>query len=138
MGAVCAFCDIASGKGSASIVYEDENVLAFMDLNPVNIGHTLVVPREHWENIYEVPEETLTKVIAVVKRLCVAVKKTVDADGIKVFQLNGKAAGQVVFHLHFHIIPANSTSDVQRGHHGRVVSKRNELDDIAQKIRENL
>jgi histidine triad (HIT) family protein len=134
----CPFCSIASGKAPASIVYEDDNVLAFMDLNPVNIGHTLVIPREHYENIHEIPEETLTKVIAVVKRLCVAVKETVDANGIKVIQLNGKAAGQVVFHLHFHIIPASSKSDVRRGHHGRVTSERAELDEVAQQIRENL
>ena len=134
----CPFCRIALGKAAASIVYEDEDVLAFMDLNPVNVGHTLVVPRRHWENIYEVPEETLTKLIAVVKRLCVAVKKTVDADGIKVIQLNGKAAGQVVFHLHFHVIPASSKSGVWVGHHGRLASERTELDETAQKIRANL
>ena len=134
----CPFCSIASGEAPASIVYEDEKVLAIMDLNPVNIGHTLVIPRNHYENIYEIPEETLTKVVAVVKRLCAAVKQTVNADGIKVIQLNGKAAGQVVFHLHFHIIPASSKSDVQRGHHGRVTSDRTELDEVAQKIRENI
>ena len=119
------------------MVYEDEHTLAFMDLNPVDVGHTLIIPRQHWENIYDVPEETLTKLITVVKRICVAVKKTFDADGIKVIQLNGSAAGQVVFHLHFHVIPANK-SGVWRGHHGRAASERTELDETAQKIRENL
>jgi histidine triad (HIT) family protein len=138
MAETCPFCGIVSGKAAASIVYEDEDVLAFMDLNPVNVGHTLVVPRQHWETICEVPEETLTKLIAVVKRVCVAVKKTVDADGIKVIQLNGRAAGQVVFHLHFHVIPASSKSGVWVGHHGRAASERTELDETAQKIRENL
>jgi histidine triad (HIT) family protein len=134
----CPFCSIASGEAPASIVYEDESVLAFMDLNPVNMGHTLVIPREHCENMFEIPEETLTKVIAVVKRLCAALKETVDAEGLKVIQLNGKAAGQVVFHLHFHIIPYSSKSDVRRVYHGRVTSKRAELDEIAQRIRENM
>jgi len=134
----CPFCSIASGEAAASIVYEDENVLAFMDLSPTTIGHTLVIPREHWENIYEIPEETLTKLIAVVKRVSVAVKKTVDADGIIVIQNNGRAAGQMVFHLHFHVIPASSNSGVRRRHHGRVASERARLDETAQKIRENL
>ena len=134
----CPFCRIASGEAAASIVYEDKNVLAFMDLSPAIVGHTLVVPREHWENIYEVPEETLTKLIAVVKRVSVAIKKTFDADGIKVIQNNGRAAGQMVFHLHFHVIPVNSNSAIRRGHHGRVASERTRLDETAQKIRENL
>ena len=138
MGEECPFCRIASGEAAASIVYEDKNVLAFMDLSPATVGHTLVVPREHWENIYEVPEETLTKLIAVVKRLSVAVKKTVGADGIMVIQNNGRAAGQMVFHLHFHVIPVNSNSGVRRGFHGRVASERTRLDETAEKIRENL
>ena len=138
MGEGCPFCRIASGKAAASIVYEDKNVLAFMDLSPATVGHTLVVPREHWENIYEVPEETLTKLIAVVKRISVAVKKTFDADGIMVIQNNGRAAGQAVFHLHFHVIPVNSNSEVRKGFHGRVPSERARLDETAEKIRENL
>jgi histidine triad (HIT) family protein len=138
MGEECPFCRIASGKAAASLIYEDKNVLAFMDLSPATVGHTLVVPREHWENIYEVPEETLTKLIAVVKRVSVAVKKTVGADGIMVIQNNGRAAGQIVFHLHFHVIPVNSNSEVRRGFHGRVASERARLDETAEKIRENL
>jgi histidine triad (HIT) family protein len=138
MDETCPFCRIASGKAQASIIYEDEHVLAFMDLNPIDVGHTLVIPRQHWENIYEVPEETLTKLITVVKRISIAVKKTVDADGIRIIQLNGRAAGQMVFHLHFHVIPASSKSKVHMGYHGRVASERTELDEIAQKIRENL
>ncbi|MGD2066463.1 MAG: HIT family protein [Candidatus Bathyarchaeota archaeon] len=138
MGEGCPFCSITAGKTPASVVYEDEDVVAFMDLNPVDLGHTLIVPREHWENIYEIPEEKLARLIALVKRISVAVKKTVDADGIKVIQLNGKAAGQVVFHLHFHIIPASFKTGIRKGHHGRVASDRAELDEVAQKIRKNL
>jgi len=138
MSKECPFCRIASGEAAASIVYEDKNVLAFMDLSPATVGNTLVVPREHWENIYAVPEETLTKLITVVKRISVAVKKTFSADGITVIQNNGRAAGQAVFHLHFHVIPVNSNSEIRRGFHGRVASERTRLDKTAQKIRENL
>lgn len=135
----CPFCNIAKGKTEASIVYEDETVLAFMDVSPAREGHTLVVPRQHYENIYEVPEDVLAKVAAAVKRVSVAVKKTVGANGIKVIQLNGRAAGQVVFHLHFHIIPIVSTAGAEIGHHcGRARTKRTDLDETAKRIRENL
>jgi histidine triad (HIT) family protein len=138
MGVVCPFCGIASGKIPASIVYEDANVVAFMDLNPARAGHTLVAPREHWENIYEVPEELLAELAAAVKRVCVAVKKTVDADGIKVIQLNGGAAGQVVMHLHVHVIPAFSKPESAAEHRGRLTPEREELDEMARRIRQNL
>jgi histidine triad (HIT) family protein len=138
LSAGCPFCKIASGKAQASIVYEDATILAFMDLNPANIGHTLVVPREHYENIYEVPEKLVAELAAVVKRVCVAVKKTFDADGIKVIQLNGRAAGQVVMHLHIHVIPTVSKADTVMGHRGRLTPERIDLDETARKIRENL
>jgi histidine triad (HIT) family protein len=138
LSADCPFCKISSGKAQASIVYEDANILVFMDLSPASFGHTLVVTREHYENIYEVPEKLLAEMAAVVKRVCVAVKKTVNADGIKVIQLNGVAAGQVVMHLHIHVIPTVSKAGTVRGHRGRLTPERNELDETARKIRENL
>ena len=134
----CPFCKIASGEATASIVYEDDTVLVFMDLNPASVGHTLVVPKKHYENIYDVPEKLLAELAVVVKRVCVAVKKTVDADGIRVIQLNGVAAGQVVMHLHFHVIPTVSKAGVVMGHRGRLTPERRDLDETARKIRENL
>jgi histidine triad (HIT) family protein len=138
MNADCPFCNIASGKTAASMVYEDATILAFMDLNPATVGHTLVVPSEHYENIYEIPEKLLAEMVTVVKRVCVAVKKTVDADGIRVIQLNGRAAGQVVMHIHVHIIPTVSKEGTVMGHRGRLTPERRELDETARKIRENL
>ena len=138
MNPVCSFCEIALGKAPASIVYEDQNVLAFMDINPANVGHTLVVPRGHWENIYETPAKVLAEIAVIVKKVSIALKKTVDANGIKVIQLNGRAAGQVVMHIHFHVIPITSKTRETNGHRGRIRSKRNELDQTARKIRKNL
>ena len=138
MSTVCPFCSIASGKAAASIVYQNENVLAFMDLNPAEIGHTLIVPRKHYENIYEIPEKLLAEIAAAVKQISVATKKAFDADGIKVIQLNGKAAGQVVMHIHVHVIPAFYKTGAVTGHRGRTMAKRRDLDETAQKIRENL
>jgi histidine triad (HIT) family protein len=134
----CPFCKIVSGEAVASIVYEDPNVIAFMDLSPASFGHTLVVPKEHFENIYDVPEKLLAEMAAVVKRIYVAVKKTINADGIKVIQLNGRAAGQVVMHIHIHVIPTALRADVMIGHRGRLTPERTELNETAKKIQENL
>lgn len=144
MSVVCPFCGIASGKASASIVYEDAAVVVFMDLNPANIGHTLVVPREHWENIYEVPDDALADLFSVVKRVSAAVKKTVGAEGISVLQLNGRAAGQTVMHFHVHVIPRFRGDPLSKavgamvGHEGFEKPERRGLDETARKIRENL
>ena len=133
----CIFCKIAQGEASASMVYEDGDVLAFMDLHPIRVGHTLIICRDHWENLYDVPEETLKEMIAVVKRVAVAVKKAVGADGIQIIENNGRCAGQVVMHIHFHVIPMFS-GPKKGGRFGRAMENRNVLDDIAQKIKQNL
>jgi histidine triad (HIT) family protein len=137
MSAICPFCNIASGKAKASIIYENTTVLAFMDANPASLGHTLVIPREHWENIYEIPEKILADIVAVVKQIGIAVKNTVHPDGISILQLNGRAAGQSVMHFHVHIIP-RSRGDSIVGHRGAVRPERRNLDEIAKKILENL
>jgi histidine triad (HIT) family protein len=101
----CAFCKIARKQAPASFVYEDENVLAFLDIRPLNEGHTLVVPKEHYATIFEVPEELVAHLYRIVKRVALAVGESTKADGISIIQQNGKAAGQEVFHLHVHVIP---------------------------------
>jgi len=137
MSTTCPFCKIAQGDASASIVYENSNVLAFMDLHPIRVGHTLIICREHWVDLYDVPEETLKELIVVVKRVAIAVKKAVGADGIQIIQNNGRSAGQVVMHIHFHVIPMFSESR-KTGSFGRVMEKRETLDEMAHKIKENL
>ena len=144
MSAVCPFCNIASGKAPASIVYEDATVLVFMDLNPANVGHTSVVPRGHWETFCEVPENILAELAVVTKRVSAAVKRTVSANGISILQLNGRAAGQRVMHFHIHVIPRFGGDAISKvlgamiGHHGFRRTERRDLDETAQKIRENL
>jgi histidine triad (HIT) family protein len=137
MNVVCPFCNIASGKAMASIVYEDPAVLAFLDANPASPGHTLVVPREHWKNIYEIPEKLLANIFLVVKRISNSVKKTVGAGGISVLQLNGRVAGQSVMHFHVHVIP-RFEGDSIIGHRGVGRLEGKAFDEMAQKIRENL
>jgi histidine triad (HIT) family protein len=101
----CIFCQITQGKAPANIVYEDQYVMAFLSNRPVNAGHTLVVPKKHYENIYDIPEEEVAYLFKIVKRVALAVKDAVSAEGIRIVQNNGEVAGQVVFHLHVHIIP---------------------------------
>lgn len=101
----CIFCRIIQGEIPCVKVYEDDSVLAFMDINPLSDGHTLVIPKTHAESIFEISEHDMCAVITAVRRLSRAIKKGVHADGITIVQLNEKAAGQMVPHLHVHIIP---------------------------------
>ena len=101
----CVFCQITSKQAPASIVYEDEQVVAFLSNRPVNEGHTLVVPKKHYENIYEISEEDEAYLFKITKRVAHAIRDAMGAEGVRIVQNNGEAAGQVVFHLHVHVIP---------------------------------
>lgn len=101
----CIFCKIVEKKAPASIVYEDEKTLAFMSIQPINVGHTLVIPKKHYENIYEISEKEISYLFTIVKKISHAVNISCEANGLRIIQNNGKAAGQVIFHLHIHLIP---------------------------------
>src|SRR5262245_31180603 len=106
MAESCVFCEIMRGKHDASIVYEDEDVVAFLDTTPVNPGHTLVVPRRHAANLSELDPEDGAKVFKVAMRMAAAIRGSgVRCEGIN-FRINdGVAAGQRVFHVHLHVMP---------------------------------
>ena len=99
----CIFCKIVNKEISADVIYEDEKVLVFLDIAPINPGHLLVIPKEHYESMLDVPENVLQEVILRVKKMALTIDKI--ADGVNVGQNNKLAAGQIVNHLHFHIIP---------------------------------
>ena len=101
----CIFCKIVKGEIPAVKVYEDERVLAFMDINPLNEGHTLVIPKRHAETIFEIDPDDLAAVIKVAQKVANAIQKALNPDGLTIIQLNKKAAGQVVPHLHIHLVP---------------------------------
>lgn len=101
----CIFCKIIKGEIPCANVYEDKEVIAFLDISPVNPGHTLVVPKKHYETLIDLPDELACKVMKAVKKVVSAVKEAMNADGINILQSNLKPAGQDVFHVHFHIIP---------------------------------
>ncbi|MFA6393327.1 MAG: HIT family protein [Patescibacteria group bacterium] len=101
----CVFCKIIKGEIPDYPVYEDELTLAFLDIGPVNYGHTLIVPKEHYANIDEVPEDILCAVIKTVKKIGAALKTGLNVKGYNVMENNDPVAGQVIPHLHFHVIP---------------------------------
>lgn len=101
----CIFCKIVNKEIPSTCVFEDEYSYAFLDINPINDGHTLLIPKEHYENIHDIPDELLAKLAVHVKTLSGAIETAVDADGINIGMNNGSAAWQIVFHAHIHIIP---------------------------------
>ena len=101
----CVFCRIVAGTIPAAKVYEDDLVLAFIDINPLADGHTLLIPKTHYESIYQMPADLASALGALLPRLARAVTSTVNAHGLNVLQNNGPCAGQAVSHLHFHLIP---------------------------------
>jgi histidine triad (HIT) family protein len=101
----CIFCKIIKGEMPSYKVYEDDDVLAFLDITPVNPGHTLVISKSHHETLLQLPGDLACKLITVIKKITPAVVKSVEAEGFNLCQNNGSVSGQVVGHVHFHIIP---------------------------------
>lgn len=101
----CIFCKIIDGAIPCVKVFEDDKVLAFMDINPLNPGHTLVVPKDHSETIFDISSEDYGHVASVAAKIAGAIKKALKPDGLNIMQLNCKAANQVVPHVHVHITP---------------------------------
>ncbi len=101
----CIFCDLLNGAGEVSICYEDSSAIAFMDIQPVNLGHLLIVPREHFEALVDVPPELAMHLFEVALRLSPVVRRLNGADDMNIVVNSGHAAGQDVFHYHVHLIP---------------------------------
>ena len=104
----CVFCRIVSGELPAWIVYEDDNVLAFFDANPVNEYHTLVIPKKHYKDIFDVPSDELLHITKAIKKITSIFKENVGIENLQVVNSSGSEAQQYVFHIHFHIVPRTS------------------------------
>ena len=111
----CIFCRIVRQEIPSALVYEDEHVLAFLDINPVNPGHVLVVPRKHVERLTEADDIVLAAAMHAICRCAAAIVEATQAEGFNVLQNNGSCAGQVVPHLHFHVIPRNARDGFRFG-----------------------
>lgn len=107
----CVFCKIIKGEIPSSKVYEDEKVVAFLDIGQVTKGHTLVIPKDHKATIFELPEETAASLFSTVPKLARALKQTFRPVGLNVVNNNGEIAGQTVFHIHLHLIPRYGEGD---------------------------
>ena len=131
----CIFCKLIKGEIPSTKIYEDADVFAFLDIKPVNPGHTLVIPKTHYENIHDMPDEMVAKVAIAAKKIADALLKS-GAKGVNIGMNNGVHAGQVVFHAHVHVMPRYGKDKfslwVGKEYDG------NERELVAQKIRANL
>lgn len=133
----CVFCKMVAGQIPAARIYEDDAVLAFLDIGPLSDGHALVIPKRHCGRVHECEPDILAELGRRLGGIAGAVAKAVDADGYNVLCNNGRAAGQVVNHLHFHIIPRRTGDGVfTEWRSGKYGSGR--IEQIAEKIRENM
>ncbi len=133
--AVCVFCDIVAGQGAASVVYEDDLVLAFMDNFPINPGHTLVVPKMHYASLSDLPEMVGAHLFTIGQRLAAVLRQSqVRREGVNLFLSDGEAAGQEVFHCHLHILPRFGGDSFHVEHDPSMRLSREEIDAVAQHI----
>lgn len=133
----CVFCKMVEGQIPCAKIFEDDTILAFLDIGPISDGHTLVVPKQHFEKLHDCPTELLGGICSRLGAIAGAVAKAVNSHGYNLLCNNGRAAGQLVKHLHFHIIPRN----VGDGVFDRWPSYKYEdgkIEDIADRIRRNL
>lgn len=129
----CIFCDIVAGRKQAHRIYEDETHVAILDKYPIQYGHSLVIPREHHEKIIDLSNEGVSSLFSKVPIVARAILKATGADGFNIGQNNGRAANQIIPHVHVHIIPRYER--LSNPWKRRVIAKDTELSELAQKIR---
>lgn len=108
----CIFCKIANGEISSATLYEDEDFRVMLDIGPASFGHTLILPKKHYADIYELPDELASRVFVLAKKVAEALKQGLELEGINVLQNNGSLAGQTVYHFHMHLIPRYQGDEV--------------------------
>lgn len=101
----CIFCKIVNKEVPAEIIYENDLVMAFLDNNPISLGHVLIVPKKHYENIYDVAEEYLKELVLVAQKIALSYREVFGINNLNLLHNAGKAGQQIVFHFHFHLIP---------------------------------
>lgn len=134
----CVFCKIIAGQLPAAVVYRDETVIAFMSLQQLTEGHTLIIPIQHVKDIYELPDELAGPLLNTAARVARAVKREFKADGVWVSQFNEPAAGQSVFHYHVHVIPRYLSDGILRNFRLPEPSAMARLQSLAERVRSGL
>jgi histidine triad (HIT) family protein len=133
----CIFCKIVAGTIPSFKLYEDAATLAFMDINPANPGHALVIPKAHARNLYESADADLAAAVATARKVAAAIEKTLKPAGLNLIQANGPGAAQSVLHLHLHLLPRQA-GDELRINWGLKPGNKDEIAALAAKIRANL
>lgn len=111
----CIFCKIANGEIPSKTLYEDDSFRVILDLGPATKGHALIIPKEHYANLYELPEETAGEVMKLAKKMAVKMTERLGCEGFNLVQNNGELAGQTVFHFHMHMIPRYQADEQKIG-----------------------
>lgn len=133
----CIFCKIVNREMPAATIHETDDFLAFVNTQPVNFGHSLVIPKNHFSNIYDLPKEVLEKLGEELQKVSIGIKKAMKAEGINVDMNNDAAAGQVIFHAHFHIIPRFQEDGLEHWP-GRKYEYSEQIKEVAEKIRNSI
>ncbi|GMX58777.1 MAG: HIT family protein [Candidatus Microsyncoccus archaeolyticus] len=131
----CIFCKIINNEIPSYKIYEDDLVLAFLDINPVVLGHTLIIPKKHFDNICEIEDNYLERIIVVSKKISLKMKETLGVEGINLYQANGSVAGQTVFHFHLHVLGRNSGDGLKGIEEGAKRVPVNNLEEIKNKLK---
>ncbi|MBI4054022.1 MAG: HIT family protein [Candidatus Doudnabacteria bacterium] len=132
----CIFCKIIRGEVPSTKVYEDEKIIAFLDIRPITEGHTLVVPKAHTSGLLDTPGQTLAELVFAAQKIGQALVTSLGAEGFNLTCNNGKASGQVVFHLHFHLIPRRASDGLSSWPHREYAL--GEAEKMAEKIKSAL
>lgn len=133
----CIFCKIANGEMNSYTVFENESFRVILDISPASAGHCLVIPKNHFKNIFEIDEQTISEGFRISKKIASALKSAFDVDGVNILQNNGEAAGQTIDHFHIHVIPRNKNDNVKIFSDALKLSEE-EFEKIKAKIIENL
>lgn len=132
----CIFCKLAAGDIPTNTVYEDDTFRVIMDANPATKGHSLIIPKDHFANLYEMDEEVAAKAMKLAKKMAVHMKEKLNCDGFNLLQNNEETAGQTVFHFHMHLIPRylnDGNQDKLTWNHAEFTSE--EIEEIATELR---
>lgn len=130
----CIFCRIANGEIPSRTIYEDDEFRVILDISPATKGHALILPKEHYADIYEMDEELAARAMKLARKLAIRMTKTLGCEGFNIVQNNGELAGQTVFHFHMHLIPRYSDDEQRIGWNPTSPSEM-ELDKIMDALR---
>lgn len=133
----CIFCKIIKKEIPCYKIWEDDDFLAFLDINPVNLGHTLIIPKKHYENIFDLPINLLEKCGPVIQKVSKAVLGGTKASGLNIGMNNGETAGQLVFHTHFHLIPRFENDELKLWKSRENITEKN-LKEISNEIKKQI